>query len=747
MDGNPRTSLCKLIPNAKTNFLMPDSDEHQRRSPDCSFFTLYASINSKPSRSKKSRASKISRLSTQSDLTTTSEVPSVAEKDSTVDETIMSLSEIANPIKPARGAKKATKAKRPVGRAKGKETKAIKEGLQTSNGLLEPEDDTFEVKITSSPRPVANGKKRKSADMNSVHGNESQLEDPESHELTKKRRTTRASSMAEAQEIPLMALDDENELTAHSTDVAEMPPPSVPASKKKPKGSKKRTASSARKVSSASTATKASLRAAVPDDKEIEAALEAELNRTLTDEEGDEELIEARQSEGRRLTRTKAESTKATASVAPTRRGTRANSVAVNGPISDSHPLHVDDSGNAPDLGDEKAPEDRQMKEDIMSSPNVSSQEHGLSQKASTELQHQPGDVGHPEETVVANGNEAWNMRTAKSRTSPQSPECETLASDLAATTMVVREEVDAKDPIPNSQTVQENTQHETDTKQTRNIRGNRKASGTTRKPKQAKKTALTSKYVKGVVRGPMDTQSTGDTDEKSSMVSGFVGNGARVTTEPEPKKTQDQAKADTSPETKSKAGKVAAVREALIISSLEQPDVVMEVQDTPISPPISVMHSTPRPDRSSQSSDVENQPPSSRPSAHRPPLSIQSPSKSQVTRVPLAVTTPTRSPAKGNLSKLQSAFPWTAVDLDCIFQATPSVEKENSPFMLGARAVDAKTELTSPEKKLSVDQWIHLNAARGEEKLRNECERLVGKFEGEGVRALRTLEGILCIG
>jgi len=45
----------------------------------------------------------------------------------------------------------------------------------------------------------------------------------------------------------------------------------------------------------------------------------------------------------------------------------------------------------------------------------------------------------------------------------------------------------------------------------------------------------------------------------------------------------------------------------------------------------------------------------------------------------------------------------------------------------------------------LTVEKWIQFNAQRGEEKLRNECERLVGKFEGEGVRALRTLEGIVC--
>lgn len=55
------------------------------------------------------------------------------------------------------------------------------------------------------------------------------------------------------------------------------------------------------------------------------------------------------------------------------------------------------------------------------------------------------------------------------------------------------------------------------------------------------------------------------------------------------------------------------------------------------------------------------------------------------------------------------------------------------------------KNGLTSPEKSMTVEEWIKYNAKEGEEKLRNECERLVGRFESEGNRALRALEGIIC--
>ena len=54
---------------------------------------------------------------------------------------------------------------------------------------------------------------------------------------------------------------------------------------------------------------------------------------------------------------------------------------------------------------------------------------------------------------------------------------------------------------------------------------------------------------------------------------------------------------------------------------------------------------------------------------------------------------------------------------------------------------------LSSPERKMSVQEWILFNAKSGEERLRRECERLVGRFEGEGVRALKALEGIVCAG
>ena len=129
-------------------------------------------------------------------------------------------------------------------------------------------------------------------------------------------------------------------------------------------------------------------------------------------------------------------------------------------------------------------------------------------------------------------------------------------------------------------------------------------------------------------------------------------------------------------------------------------------------SPLASSLHSTPRQAPSPQSSDAENQPPSSRPSQTRPPLSFESPMRSQEVRIPLAtITTPLASPSKRNNARLQSTLPWTSMDIDHILHGTPHAEEENQ---LSGDGLDM---LTNSEKRLTVEEWIKRNAERGEEK------------------------------
>ncbi|KAJ9640962.1 hypothetical protein H2199_005630 [Coniosporium tulheliwenetii] len=140
---------------------------------------------------------------------------------------------------------------------------------------------------------------------------------------------------------------------------------------------------------------------------------------------------------------------------------------------------------------------------------------------------------------------------------------------------------------------------------------------------------------------------------------------------------------------------------------------------------------------------------------------------RSQATpsRAPLAAATPTLSPSKRSnviSGALTTAAPWTAADLETVFLLSPSskallhpasssiftdLDQENLRDMSAEElARRVRQGLSSPEKRMSVQEWIYWNAARGEERLRRECERLVGVFETEGARALGSLEGVECV-
>lgn len=82
-------------------------------------------------------------------------------------------------------------------------------------------------------------------------------------------------------------------------------------------------------------------------------------------------------------------------------------------------------------------------------------------------------------------------------------------------------------------------------------------------------------------------------------------------------------------------------------------------------------------------------------------------------------------------------------MDIDEVLFGEAS-DKENAD--LSGLFKGVKAGLTSPEKKMTVQEWIAWNAKNGEERLKRECERLVGQFEKEGGRAMRRLEAIECI-
>ena len=147
-------------------------------------------------------------------------------------------------------------------------------------------------------------------------------------------------------------------------------------------------------------------------------------------------------------------------------------------------------------------------------------------------------------------------------------------------------------------------------------------------------------------------------------------------------------------------------------------------------SPSASARQAAISPSQSPQSSDAENQPPSSRPSA--------SVTTKRVALAPISAT-PVRnnSPSKRNIiAKLQSTKTWKSVDLDAVFG---SPDKENAGSVLRKGK-----ELTSPEKRMTVEEWVYHNAGEAERILKEECEGMVSKFESEGGKAMSVLEGLM---
>ena len=689
------------------------------------------------------------------------------ETDVNQDEITMFTVDAMQPTKTGKGGRKATKAKKGAGKAKGKVAKAKQEESQIASSFLEPEDDDFEVKVAQVPPPSTTSKKRKSDEMSivieDVTGSRGKARDKEHEVPPKKKRATKTrSSVVPAQAVPESIPQNEDEVDTHMIDAEEMPPSSVPTSKRNGESSRKRASSTKRKVSGASTASKASLRACVPDDEEIDAALEAELDRPLTDEEGDVGPPTIELPKGRRLTRSRPGSKKVTASVASTRRGTRASTVTAedmsNMSTVEVHPLIPIVSDNEPSSIAEKPAEAGPAEETIEPALKVKDTKVKGLRKASVRQPRRKQEHDSPQGvTAMTNEYVDWQdvakeepQQRRSRQASRQLPARRARASGVSDTQEATDLASNVNSSILDTQSAQDDSSHETGASVVKNgraKRGSRKASTAAKKAKGGKKGVAASRNIEDIVQINPNEKPSEETKYQPDVMAidneaASVGLVAEELPTPKAQRKETKAATKASKGKKPTAKSNGITREASVASSHTEP--IEGAEETALPQPPSA-HSTPKPALSPQSSDAENQPPSSRPSAQRPPLSLQSPSKSQTTRVPLAPTTPTASPSKGTFAKLQTTLPWTAVDLERIFQGTPPVNKENNPFIFGHKLPEGRNALTSPEKKLSVEQWIQFNAQRGEEKLRNECERLVGRFEGEGMRALKALEGIKC--
>lgn len=675
---------------------------------------------------------------------------------------ISSLPKAATGSKKGRTKKSAAGSKPRVGGPKQDESRLV-------SSFVEPEDDNFEVKV---PQPVVGprGKKRDSSEMSDDDVQHAKTLLPSDDQITpprRKRRGTRVEKKPAEGELhlheELQDLKNDNEQT--HMDASDIPVKVKSGSKKQTKGRTRKASASKRKVSTASAASKASLRADLPDNEELEAALAEDLERPLTDDGSghDSDMPETPADQrGQKVTTKNAK--KATTSVAPTRRTTRASTIVVDDSAVGMHTaLSV-----APMIERNNEPESQQS-----SQLNPPKQRKGTTRKASAKATVEAGPsavASVPDlqnELPVARSKASNGRGISRQKAKQQAQDSVSRSMNVSEPNYLEREgslhTLQATVLVPADHTELAGRPKMASARRSQEATSSRATSepgvGNTHNPEsQSTYDATDVNSVTTKERTEFQYPSTSGDDQRTNISSlmkrGLRSRGLLAAIEGSKKQ---EAEASEPIIENTEATDLDEIPVYAPPGFFPEPD-----QALPSSPPQASGHSTPinvaSPASTRQSSDAENQPPSSRPSQNRPPLGILSPSVHNETpssRTPLAIITPKVSPSKravttAGISKLSSAFPWTAVDIEGVFQDSPGAVTDGRETAMGVFAIAggmaAGAALTSPERKLTVEEWIKWKAERAEERLREQCERLVGTFEVEGVRALRVLEGVECI-
>ena len=634
------------------------SDEHKKRSPDCSFFTL--SQSSLPTKGRKGRASKASRVSSQS--TATINVDSALLPSHDVDQTHASIMTIDASI-----ASTTAKGKKRAGSKK--ITTKIAQS-QAPSILVGEEMENIEP-VSAAPARVTRGRKRASDQMLE---DSLQPEEPPKKRATRTRGSTAKSSSREHSQV----LAD---ITMEDAELSNI------KSNKTVKGGKKRASSIVRKTSkrialAQSAMSRATLRAAIPADDEIDAKLEADLNRYESNDDSDNWKVLG-----------KDDSAVSQLSVS---RNMRMSNVKT-GIISSKRKLRgsvIEDPSQDIIMRDSFQ---------VLVEPAI----------ATTIVKKTRAKPGKNTKQIASSHVEIEDRHsnTMDIREFERSLE----ADDKEQSAAIAQVEIAASRDRANLSrtTTADDSGHETDGSVLAQNKADRDSKKVKRsvKPKQAtRKASAKSKTAKQT------------TEQETAF---------RIPTEVHDDDVADELDA-------LQAELEHRNIQAAQTNNLSAPtvDIALSLVDAPTPRgPVSIPRQTMSPEASPQPSDAENRPPSSRPSYTRPPLARYSPSGARTVRIALAPSTPTASSSKRNAT-LETTYPWAPADIDYILAGTPAVNKEN---------LDSKNLVSVEEKKMSLEEWINWNAKKNEEKLKADCERMVGKFESEGVRALKTLEGLVC--
>ena len=666
-------------------------------------------------------------------MTSGSEAPSIPDLDESIDASSLSVNTVASSVSAfsnQNNSKKRGKSSR-ASKMEGEATESQPPMIQEKGGHTN----------TTAPR----GRKR-SSDLISADDRGERESTVKPEPPTKRRNTQTRNSVVEQVNYPTLRAEPETVTTE-------------PAPPKPTKGGKKRASSRSRKTSAASTA---SLRAAIPDNATIDAELEADLDRPMSDEDQPAVVEELPKKRGRKPKTTVASTASARRPQATSAEQAALESVATAQTAEDSEShltYNTDIEGpalsrlkGAKNKAPKKAATKRTTRTNRGSAESVATMATDLEPQVDSSMittRTEVDDSGHETDAsvgVVRKGSKrkaTTKGRGKKGGTGMMSKNIEDIvqsqqqnetipgaAANEEAEVMNVRKS--AALPTANAQVPIHDEQ--APSKPARTATKPEKAKSTkTKKPKAEDKPLQLS--MPGAFSPLMPGQEQDIEPSFASVLS------------------------PTSPSVVAKPTTNADAIASLHMASPRMP--VMPPQLPPRSPLRNTTSSappTPTPQRnnipqgqkettpspSPQSSDAENAPPSTRPPSTRPPLAPLSPSKNQITRIPLAPGTPRAVPLSPSKigGGLRSDIPWTSVDVEMIFTTqTPGGEKENLGIF-GGMGVE-KRGLTSPEKKMTVEEWINWNAQKAEEGLRAESERVVGIFEREGGRALTVLEGI----
>lgn len=725
------------------------------------------------------RPSKATRLSTQSDFGVALDAPVFADRPAEEDDSVLTTATNATAVsKPSR---KMSKAKKGTTVAD-KKTQAKQVDTAEVEVVPEPEDADFEVKVDTAVVP-SRGRKRVSDEMH--EHTEAIITAPAA-----KRRVTRTrGSMAVGDHISVPAIVDLG-YDEQMSEVENILP--IEKSKKPARASAARKVS--RKVSTASAASKASLRSRTPTDEELDQALQADLDRSLT--EGDDSPAEEEvKPTNRRLTRTRQQPV---ASTAPTRKNARSDyakkedhamfdigRVDVNDSVIEAE-LNAMETEAAKLLALPKGTKGKQPRK-------ASAKQVVASKKAALEAQVVEKAVaagseklGNQPETESDVAEVDTHISLPASLMIPKSRKTGTriVSSKKGRTSTkpsTVQDDNDLLDGPENDGTVvghHDDSGNETDASiasQSTVITASKRRGSVLKKGKGGKKT--TSGHIEEIVhkssrarpvesilvepRANLDAVGGPSSVDLAALKALDIVPEAHVeeaTQAPIAEPAAKPSKIKSAKLTKSKGKGKEPLRPAVA----EEPEIRAATSThTPVSPqtpraqpslqrraqadgpphrspsPPQTKELTPSP--SPQSSDAENRPPRAHPI-------IRTPAR-PTTRMPLAITTPTNttslSPSKRNvIAGLETTQPWTAVDLDSVFGKSPGKKNAFREALDNAKS----GKLTSPEKNMTVEDWIKWNAVVAEERLREECERMVGAFEMAGGRAMGAVEGIVVV-